>query len=377
MNPLVAWVRRASTASLVAAGVAVVTVFVAANWIAGLGGATAAPPPPVSLKGLSLQLLSATAPAGLTAHFTYVDTLFPDPSLMPPDLAANAGPLLGSSQGRLWWRPGQLRIDFQSSAGDTQLLVNGNRALLYDASSGLAMSAILPPLSLPSLLRTIVGDASTAADAGRNTIAVGVPHPTVTAGRPSYTLTIQPRGDRRVLLSAAQIVTDAATGLPLRLDLFGRGTRGPVLEMILSGVRIGPVDPSDLRIRLPFGVHPQAITISLPPSIGATTPCNAPLRLAGLALETCRQTSGGPNVSGQLLIYGRGAGSLLVFEQATGSNPTGGLWQLLPSVAVGQQAGRELTTGLGTLVRFGRGGVEYTLVASLPRPLVERAARGL
>ena len=377
MNPFVAWVRRASTATLVAAGIAAVAAFVAVNVVLGLGTTRVSPPPPVSLDGLALRLLSATPSAGLSAHFTYVDTLFPDPSLMPPDLAASAGALLGSSQGRLWWRSGQLRVDFQSSQGDTQLLLSGNRALLYDASSGVAVSAILPPLSLASLLRTVVSDASTAAAAGRNTVAVGIPRASVTAGRPAYTLTIRPRGDARVLLSAARIATDAATGLPLRLDLYGRGGGGPVVEMILSDVRIGPVDPADLRITLPFGVHPQPIRVNAPPSIGGSTPCSAPAALAGLRLVTCRQTSGGPNVSGRLLVYGRGAGSLLVFEQASSANPTGGLWQLLPGVAVGQQAGRELTTALGTLIRFGRGGVEYTVMASLPRQLVERAARGL
>jgi hypothetical protein len=377
MNPLVAWVRRASTATLVAIGAAAVVVFVAVNVVLSLGSGRASPPPRVSLEGLSLRLLSDPTPPGLSADFTYVDTLFPDPSLMPQDLASTAGPLLGSSRGRLWWRPGELRVDFESSQGDTELLVTGDRALLYNAASGVAVSAQLPAISLSSILRTVVSDASTAASAATSSAAVRPPLPGVTADRPSYTLTIEPRGDPRVQLTSAQVVTDAASGLPLKLDLYARGATGPALQMVLSNVHIGSIDPSDLHFRLPFGVNPQPLQFSRPPSIGGASPCGAPAALAGLQLVTCRQASGGPNATGRLLVYGSGAGSLFVLEQPTTADPTGGLWQLLPGVNIGDEAGRELTTALGTLVRFGRNGIEYTLVASLPRAVVEQAARGL
>ena len=66
-----------------------------------------------------------------------------------------------------------------------------------------------------------------------------------------------------------------------------------------------------------------------------------------------------------------------MLEQPGGGAPGGGIWGLLPSVAVDGGEGRELLTPLGAVVRFVRGGVTYTVLGSLPRATVEAVARGL
>jgi hypothetical protein len=46
-------------------------------------------------------------------------------------------------------------------------------------------------------------------------------------------------------------------------------------------------------------------------------------------------------------------------------------------VSIDGTSGQELATALGTLVRFERGGVQYTIVGSVPPAAAEAAARAL
>jgi hypothetical protein len=46
-------------------------------------------------------------------------------------------------------------------------------------------------------------------------------------------------------------------------------------------------------------------------------------------------------------------------------------------VSINGSTGQELPTALGTVVRFTRGGVDYTLLASQPEATVVAAARAL
>jgi len=49
----------------------------------------------------------------------------------------------------------------------------------------------------------------------------------------------------------------------------------------------------------------------------------------------------------------------------------------LPTVSVNGVQGEELDTALGTMVRFQRNGVEYTVLGSAPPATVQTAARAL
>jgi hypothetical protein len=287
----------------------------------------------------------------VTAHFRYVDSLVPTTSLLPEATAGGSPlPLVSGAEGRLWYAAGQLRMEFQTDEGDTQLLLRGNRALVYDAADGTAYSAILPRVAIPQAARTGLAGATS--------------------------LRIAPTHDGG-LLQAASLAVDAETGTPLRLDVYGVGNRTPLLEFALSDVSYDPVDPSVFRLRLPFGMSPLPVRFAAPPSVGGTVACSAPPALGGLNLRTCREASRSTDVQGRLLVYGTNLSSVVVLEQPGAGDPAGGLWSLLPSISVSGAAGRELVTGLGTVIRFGRGGVTYTVLGSMPRQTVETVARGL
>lgn len=377
MTTLTAWVRRASATTLTAVGLSAAVVFVGANWLWSVDRSPPKPPPPTTLQELTLRELSGPGPAGVTAHFRYVDSLVPTTNLVPDATSGGSPlPLVSGADGRLWYANGRLRMEFQTDQGDTQLLLTGKRALVYDAADGTAYSAILPTVGVPQLARSGLEGASTLLDSFSGDAAISKPRPIVTGGRPAYTVRIAPTHDGGLVRSAS-VAVDAETGTPLRLELFGVGSEAPLLEFALSDVSYGEIEPSVFRLKLPFGMRPLAVRFAAPPSVGGTVPCTAPATLAGLELRTCREASRSTDVSGRVLVYGTNLSSVVVLEQPGGGDPGGGLWSLLPSVSVSGASGRELVTSLGTVIRFVRGGVTYTVLGSMPKPVVEAVARGL
>ena len=51
--------------------------------------------------------------------------------------------------------------------------------------------------------------------------------------------------------------------------------------------------------------------------------------------------------------------------------------QSLPKISINGASGQELDTALGTVLRFQRGGVDYTVLGSVPPTAAEAAARAL
>jgi outer membrane lipoprotein-sorting protein/anti-sigma factor RsiW len=377
MRTLTLWVRTASTARLVAVGAAIAVVFVAANAFAALDTGGAKPPPPATLAELTLSELGSSGPEGISANFRYVNSLVPTTSLIPQASAGGSSlPLVTGADGRLWYSGGRLRLEFQTRQGDTQLVVHGTHALMYDASDGTAFAATLPSIATLGGLRTGLAGATQLLGRLRSSLHISQPVPGVTAGRPSYTVQLAPV-ERSGLLTRVSLAVDADTGTPLRLEVYGRGQQKPLVEFALSNIRYGPVDPSVFKLQLPFGMQPVPVRFGSPPSLGATVDCTAPAQLGGLPLQSCREASRADELPGRLLVYGHSFGSVVVLEQPGGGDPGGGLWGLLPSVSVSGADGRELVTPLGTVIRFARGGITYTVVGSLPRPVVEAVARGL
>jgi hypothetical protein len=90
-----------------------------------------------------------------------------------------------------------------------------------------------------------------------------------------------------------------------------------------------------------------------------------------------------------LVTYGQNLGGVMVIEQskdtaksagpagASGKNGPDHRGLNLPTVSINGASGQELDTALGTIVRFDRGGVTYTVVGSVPAAAADAAARAL
>jgi hypothetical protein len=84
---------------------------------------------------------------------------------------------------------------------------------------------------------------------------------------------------------------------------------------------------------------------------------------------------------GALVTYGRGLGGIAVLQTAAAADKGGGAGKpgglSLPRISVNGASGEELDTALGTVLRFERGGVSYTILGSVPPTAAEAAARAL
>jgi hypothetical protein len=389
--------------AVIAACLGVAAVGTAAIAMAAAGGP--APPPAKPLAEAVHDALAAPPVEGVTARIEFTNHLIDSASLQGAD------PLLTGASGRLWASGDRLRLELQASnpggsAGDVQVLVNGDRLTVIDTGSNTIYRATLPghdksgangaSQPVPSLAR--IQDALTKLAEHAN---VSDAQPSAVAGRPAYTVRISPRHDGG-LLGAVEGAWDAATGVPLRAAVYADGTDTPVLELKATDISFGTVGGSDLTVPEPAGA--KVVDLSPPASSGtqsggpdqsdkpvtglsdvqAKVPFQiaAPEKLVGLDRQEVKlvDMNGSP---GALVTYGQGLGGIAVLEtSAKAGQDKSALSRdqqtlTLPKISINGVSGQELDTALGTVLQFERGGVAYTVAGSVPPTAAEAAARGL
>ena len=368
--------------------------------VAAIGGSGPTPPP----KPLNTAIHDAvTAPPvdGVTARITLTNRLIDGSSLS----GQGGSPLLSGATGRLWAAAdGRLRLELQSSNGDAQITSDGKTVTIYDATQNTAYKIGLPAdtggasadhsdtpptlQKIDDLLARLAKDAD-----------ISGAQPSDVAGRAAYTVRVSPKHDGG-LIGAAEVAWDAANGIPLRAAVYASGDPKPVLELKATDVTFGKVADADLNAAPPAGTKVQNIDLTgkgndpgaadKPPVTGVkdvaaqlSFPLSAPDSLVGLPRHDVRLITSGED-KGALVTYGAGLGGIAVLEQPAGAAPApsapaqgdhGGL--SLPKVSIGGAEGQELATALGTVLRFERGGVQYTIIGSVPPAAAEAAARAL
>lgn len=188
---------------------------------------------------------------------------------------------------------------------------------------------------------------------------------------------------------------DAARGVPLRLAITAKGSDSPVLELSATDIAyervpasrfVAPDPPGAKHVKLDVPTSSSAaerhhkarhheITGAAAVSRATGFRVAAPARLAGRARQEIRLVGHGKH-AGALVLYGQGLGGLAVLELPTSGKSDHALGQL-PAVSVGGASGRELSTALGTVLRWKSGGVTYTLLGSVGSPAARAAARQL
>jgi outer membrane lipoprotein-sorting protein len=377
--------HRLAIAAAVVAGLAVGAAGIAQ---AVSGGST---PPPKPLAQAIYDAANAPDPQGISARIHFANHMLPAGTLGE----GNASPVLTGADGRLWIaNDGRFRLELQSSAGDAQLVSDGKRFSLYDPASNTAYTGALPARrpekAKPDHALTLAGVQKGLADLGRMWNLSGAT-PTNTAGQPSYTVRIAPKDDGG-LLGAAEVAFDAARGVPLRAAVYAQGEQDPVLELAATKISYGKIPAADLDAAPPA----NAKTVELNPPAGHDAQgrplkatglaavqkqvgftVSAPDSLAGLPRKQVRLVRFGER-NGALVTYGQGLGAILVLQSEAGSRSHQTIGNLqLPQVNIDGVTGSELSTPLGTVLTFQRGGVGYIIAGSVPPLAAENAARGL
>lgn len=407
------FLRTASTRRLLAVIAGAFAVIVAGTAIAVAAGGSGPVPASTSLAPAVHKALTAPSPEGISADISFTNNLI-DSS----DFAGHStDPILQGATGRLWLTKDRLRLELQSDNGDAQVLVNGRSFWISDPNQQMVYEGTLPADGgKPDGSGANSGSGS--ADNGIPSVAeiqsklnqlmqhidIAGPQPTDVAGQAAYRVTVSPKHDGG-LLGSAQLAWDAARGVPLDFGIYARGNNTPVIELKATSISYGAVPSSVFTISPPGGdkvvkvsgmsqshahmgipgaAHAKRTKVSGVRAVAARLPftLDAPSSLMGLPRRQVSLLNWGGKPSA-LVVYGENLGGVAVLEQAAGSGGgtvhtgagEGGL--SMPTVSINGATGQELSTPLGTLLRFTKAPIAYTVVGSVPAPAAEQAARAL
>jgi hypothetical protein len=425
------FLRTASTGRLLATILGLVAAVAAGTAIAV--AATSAGPVPKS-KPLASALhdaLSAKPVQGITADITFTNHLIGSADFT----GDTVDPLLQGATGRLWLsNDHRLRLELQSDNGDSQIMVNRSSFWISDAQSHTVYEGTLPGAATSGSTAKSRSTKQAGTSKGLPTIAqiqtdlnrllrrvnvtgTRTSNPTDVGGRPAYSVVISPKHDGGQL-GSLQLAWDAIKGIPLDIGVYARNSTTPVLELKATNISYGAVSSSDLAVSPPAGdkvvkvssaghaaspltgnakvakgkaakARARARKVSGVAAVARQLPFTlvAPKSLVGLPRHgtTLLDWSGKPAA---LITYGENLGGVAVIEQSAGAgsakssssstsggDPGSGL--AMPTVSINGATGQELDTALGTLVRFTRGGVAYTVVGSVTPYAADTAARAL
>lgn len=399
------FLRRISNRQLLAVCGAVIALAAGTTALAMATNGSGPKPEPKPLPVAFHDSLTAPSISGVSARIKFTNHLVDSSSIQ-----AGSDPIISGATGRLWASAdGKLRLELQASdggGGDSQVLVDHNHFWIYESGANTVFQGTIPRQGRgSSASEKQSGNAteqSPSLDQIKQDIARLQQHATLSgatpsdvAGRPAYTVRIAPKNDGG-LLGGAELAWDSARGVPLRAAIYASGDSSPVLQLEATDVSFGSVPSSVFAISPPPGA--KVVDLS-PPGHGSASRHDAapvtglsavqkqidfrlvaPDSLAGLPRGEVRGITIG-NHAAALVTYGKGLGGVAVIESGsepgTSTAPAANAGVSLPKVSINGTQGEELDTALGTLLRFSRGGVDYTVVGSVPPAAAEAAARGL
>ncbi len=384
---------------------AVLLVVMATGVAAATGVMDTSKPPAKPLAQAIHDATTGPQVEGVSARIKFTNRLIDNTGI-----GQGSDPVLAGSTGRLWATPnGDVRLELQSSGGggDAQVVLHGDQLWLYHAAANTVYRTTLPPQKPdasskkepwpPTLagIRRVLEQLSTHANLSDAT-------PTNIAGRPAYSLRLSPQRHGG-LVGGAEIAWDAVNGAPLRAGIYAKGDKSPVLQLEATAIDFGSVPASVFDLPIPAGAKVVDLTTkqasdparaggpdSAAPVTGlaavqAQLPftVSAPDVIAGMPRSEVRLIKGDKR-SGAIVTYGEGLDGIAVLQLAApagapsaGGDQGGPAGGALPSVTIGAVKGQELTTALGTVVTFTRGGVSYTVMGSVIPATAEAAARAL
>jgi hypothetical protein len=423
------FLRTTSTRRLLATIAGLVAAIAAGTAIAVAAAGSGPVPQKTTLARAIHKALAAPPVQGITARISFTNHLINASDFQ----GGPSDPILQGASGRLWIaNTGQMRLELQSDNGDAQVVVNNGSFWIYDPASKTVYKGSLPAHgaskagaegsakdrsakheALPSIA-TIQRNLNRLAQHLNLSGAI----PGDVAGRATYAVRVSPKHDGG-LLGAAELAWDAARGVPLRIGIYASGSNSPVLELKATDISYTAFSKSDLKSD--FGISPpstaKVVKVATPSGHGLQSEAKgrvgakrrkAEAQITGVAAVSRHLpfTLAAPRVlkhdglvrrsvtlldwagsPAALITYGQNLGGVAVIEQAAkpatasqaqSSGSAGALGGLsLPTVSINKASAQELATPLGTVLRFTRGGVAYTVIGSVPPVAAELAAKAL
>jgi outer membrane lipoprotein-sorting protein len=357
--------RRWSAPLIAAVGIAAVTI---------APSALAAPDHPKLATKTAAQLLAAVEQSRVEALSGTIKTAANLGLPQLPDRIASAGSglqalLTGTHKLRVW-ADGQQhqRIALLGDLAETDVIHNGHDVWTYTSSSNTVTHRTV------SAATGRIGDPTTDGAAGAGpeqqltpqaqadqalkaidpTTRVTVDRTARVAGRPAYQIVLSPRSPD-TLVQSVRIAIDAATSVPLRVQIYARGAASPAWQTGFTNISFTTPAASIFRFTVPAG---------------------ATLATATSATARTDKKAGQPTAVGDgwATIAELPAGTLDQTGNAAGSQPGqqgSSLTGMLDRVTTAIPQGRLLTTRLLSAVIAPDGRV---FVGAVPAAVVEQAA---
>lgn len=253
----------------VPAGVVAVVAAVAA--ISAITVAQAAPVLPARTPAELLAAVAGedTAPPQLTG--TVVETA----SLGVPQLPGDENPtsptslLAGSHTLKIWYgRSGQLRLAAPVQLGESDFILNGNTAWMWQSNTDSVTKFVLPAHRGAERKAMHPQTPLTPQQAARQALAAVGPSTRVTtesnvtvAGQAAYQLVVAPKTSQS-LIGKVTIALDAQhLSVPLRVQVFARGARTPALQIGYTSISFVAPAAANFHFTPPPGAHVHTSTL--------------------------------------------------------------------------------------------------------------------
>jgi hypothetical protein len=181
----------------------------------------------------------------------------------------------------IWYAdPQHVRIAVPVQAGESDARLDGRTLWLWNSKTQTATKVTLPargasaglqlgngpadtggsPVGAPSMLVTPQAAASQLLRAVGPSTVVGVQSPVYVANRPAYELSLAPKSGQS-LVGRVLIAIDASRDIPLRVEVYGRGSAGLVYSLGFTALSFGAPAASNFAFTPPPGatVSDQAV----------------------------------------------------------------------------------------------------------------------
>ena len=276
---------------------------------------------------------------------------------------------------RVWWRsPTDHRVDVVTSAGETDVHTDasGSWTWNYEANQ-VSRSGPPAPLELPAptdLLPPTLGRRLLSEADPAELSRVGAQR---VAGRDALGLRLTPAAAASSV-ARVDIWIDAATGLPLQVQLFGRGAANPAIDTRFLALDLVPPEPAVIAFAPPAGADQRQAQDSdlLRSASRRLTALSLPASLAGLPRRTI---AGAPAAIG---LYGRGVTLLAVVPLPYGIAADLRNAAAQDPGAVTDDTGTGLAAGpLGILLTATAAGDSYLLTGTVTLDALRQAAQQL
>ncbi|WP_448623893.1 sigma-E factor regulatory protein RseB domain-containing protein [Geodermatophilus sp. URMC 64] len=275
---------------------------------------------------------------------------------------------------RVWWRGAdEHRVDVVSAAGETDVHRDRQGSWIWEYEANRVTRTAAAPLSLPAapdLLPTTLGRRLLSEAAPDELTRIGAAR---IAGRDALGLRLVP-AEAAASVARVEVWVDGSTGLPLKLQVFGKGARNPALDTRFLDLDLRRPSPEVVAFTPPSGV-----VFGRDVENGVLDTADRRLRRVGLPAVLAglprRSIEGAPDAIG---LYGRGVTLLAVvpvprrfagdLRRAAAASPT----------AVDDELGTRLTAGpLGIMLVGAPGEQTYVLTGTVTLDALEAAAREL